>query len=284
MISIAIAGCDTAPAPAPVSAAKSPTVASLSPAATDLIVSMGAAEHLVAVSTYDADRAGTVGLPRAGDYQNTDWEQLRQLRPQIMIRQFSPDRAPPGLLERAGELHIKLLNPQIHTIEDIYLATRQIGEAINEPDLAAVLEAQIRKRLRAVADRTASRPRVRTLIVIDELAQNVIGPGAFIDEILTLAGGSNAAESLGQPYPSIDREQLRALDPAAIIQLLPNAPEQALAQAAQTWKSLESLPAVSRHRVDTFTDWYLLLPGAHVAEVAEKFADALHPLTDAGKE
>src|SRR5690242_14198194 len=51
-----------------------PTLASLSPAATDLLVGMGAGDHLIAVSNFDADRDETRGLPRVGDYRTQDWE------------------------------------------------------------------------------------------------------------------------------------------------------------------------------------------------------------------
>ena len=41
---------------------KLPAVASLSPAATDLLIGMGAGDHLVAVSNFDADRDDIRGL------------------------------------------------------------------------------------------------------------------------------------------------------------------------------------------------------------------------------
>jgi ABC-type Fe3+-hydroxamate transport system substrate-binding protein len=37
------------------------------------------------------------------------------------------------------------------------------------------------------------------------------------------------------------------------------------------------LPAVENNRVYILTDWYALQPGSHVGELAEKFADILHP-------
>src|SRR5581483_8886968 len=49
-------------------------IASLVPAATDLIVGMGAADHLVAVSNWDTDRPEIKQLPRVGDYQTIDWD------------------------------------------------------------------------------------------------------------------------------------------------------------------------------------------------------------------
>src|SRR5262245_48795440 len=83
-------GCDRSPAHAPTSAPARVTVASLVPAATDLILNMGSADQLVAVSNYDISRPGTEGLPRVGDYLNNDWEKLAEIRPHIMITQYDP--------------------------------------------------------------------------------------------------------------------------------------------------------------------------------------------------
>src|SRR5258705_13722080 len=72
--------------------AAEPKVASLVPAATDLIVSMGAGDHLVGISNYDdSSRAELKHLPKIGDYQTIDWERLRALKPQILIIFQSPD-------------------------------------------------------------------------------------------------------------------------------------------------------------------------------------------------
>src|SRR5215203_801101 len=63
------------------------TVASLSPAATEILIGMGAGERLVAVSNFEPPRELTDKLPRVGDYQTTDWERLANLRPGVMVTQ-----------------------------------------------------------------------------------------------------------------------------------------------------------------------------------------------------
>src|SRR5512133_3272282 len=55
-------------------------VASLVPAATEMLVGMGAGDRLVAVSNYESSPV-VKDLPRVGDYQSTDWETLARLRP-----------------------------------------------------------------------------------------------------------------------------------------------------------------------------------------------------------
>jgi iron complex transport system substrate-binding protein len=114
-------------------------------------------------------------------------------------------------------------------------------------------------------------------VVLDESGQSVAGPDTFLDDLITIAGGENVLAGNRNRYPRIDREMLVALAPDAIIQLQPGASPQQLEQAGHVWESLAELPAAEGHRVYTFTDWYVLLPGYEIGELAEKFAGALHP-------
>jgi len=92
------------------------TVASLSPAATDLLIGMNLSDRLVAVSNYDRDRDGTRGLPRVGDYQTTDWERLALLRPGVMVTQF------------AAAVPVSLLREKVASLQSNDIA---IGNAID---------------------------------------------------------------------------------------------------------------------------------------------------------
>src|SRR5687768_1440220 len=88
-------------------AAKHPTVASLSPAATDILVAVGAADHLVAVSNYDQGKFAVAGLPGAGDYLTVDWERLATLKPDVLIVQVREASAPAGFKQNAAALNIR---------------------------------------------------------------------------------------------------------------------------------------------------------------------------------
>ena len=271
-------GCDRAPSVAsPATAPARITVASLVPAATDLILGMNAADQLVAVSNYDEDRPGIRGLPRVGDYLNNDWEKLASIRPKVMITQYDPNRMPPGLQERARELGIGLVNIKIERIDDIFAALDILGKTLKQDAKSQAAAAALRARVDSVQKRVANLPRVRTLVVLDDSGQSVAGPDTFLDDLVTIAGGENVLAGNRNRFPRIDRELLLSLASDAIIQLQPGATPQRLEQAKQFWESVPNLPAVKNHRVYTFTDWYVLQPGYEVGELAEKFAEALHP-------
>jgi iron complex transport system substrate-binding protein len=253
------------------------TFASLVPAATDLLIGMGLGEHVVAVSNYDVDRPATRGLPRVGDYQTTDWERLGALRPDVMIVQIAPDRIPAGLVQRAEQQGIRLMNVEINRLEDVLRTVEELGQAAGRKDVASGAVGHLRDRLEAVAERVAGREPVRTLMVSDATGRHIVGPNTFLDDLLQVAGGTNAAAWLGKPYPTIEREMLLEMRPEAVIQLLPAAPEQVVETARRFWPTMPQVPAVAAGRVYMMTEWYALQPGWHVADLAEAFASHLHP-------
>ncbi|HEX4123291.1 MAG TPA: helical backbone metal receptor [Tepidisphaeraceae bacterium] len=268
-------GCGSRNA-SPAPANSPPRIASLVPAATDLLLAIGAGDRLVAVSNYDTTPA-TSTLPRVGDYQTTDWEKISTLHPTVILTEFGPGRTPPGFTERCVELGIRQLNLHFYRLEDTFTAIGQLGAAAGMPDRAAAAATKLHEQLDAIHRRVAGQPPVPALIVTGEGTLGIAGGGTYLNDLLTLAGGKNVAASLGQPWPTIDRERLAALAPRVIFQLLPGADSRQIATANQTWATFPDLPAVRDHRVVIITDWYAELPGYEVGDLAEKFAEALYP-------
>jgi len=250
----------------------------LSPAATDLLVGMGAAQHLVAVSNFDAERDPVTGLPRVGDYRTQDWEKLSALRPAKMIIQVDERRLPPGLRGRAQEIGIALVNIKIDDLNDVFEAIPQLGKAVGEEARADDALRRLRGQFDQVRRRVGNAPKTRALIVVDDGGRSVAGRATFLDDILIAAGGENVAAELQNPWPTVDREKIQQMSPQAVIHLLPGASPQVVAAARKFWADLPQLPAVRDGRVHILTDWYALLPGDHVGQLAEQFAQVLHPV------
>jgi ABC-type Fe3+-hydroxamate transport system substrate-binding protein len=245
------------------------TVASLVPAATDLLLGMGAGDQLVAVSNWDADRFEITQLPRVGDYRTIDWEKLASIRPNVMIVQFAPDKMPAGLSARAAELGIELVN------------LNQLGRAIGQPDKASESAGDLRTELDAVRAAVAGKPPVRTLISRSESPLAVVGGGNFMNDLLVIAGGRNVIESGENSFPNIDLERLVALNPDVVLHLLPGSSPQVVERARMFWASHPELSAVKSGRVHYLTEPYVLVPGLNMGKVARQFAELLHPAAPA---
>jgi ABC-type hemin transport system substrate-binding protein len=256
--------------------AKGRKVASLVPAATDMLIGMGAKDRLVAVSNFESS-PDLKDLPRVGDYQTTDWETLARLRPDAMVIQMAPDRVPPGLRQRADELKIELVNVRIDRLEHVFDTIQQLGAVAGERDKGRDAAVKLRQRFDKLKEESAAKPPVRVLIVRDENGQEVIGPDNYLDDLLKVVNATNAAAELGKPYPSVDREKLIALAPEAVIVLLPDAKPQTIGSIRRFWASMPNLPATKAGRISIITDAHAQLPGSHLADLARKIADELRP-------
>jgi ABC-type Fe3+-hydroxamate transport system substrate-binding protein len=243
-----------------------------------MILAMDAGQHLVAVSNWDAPRPLIERLPRVGDYRTIDWERISQLRPNLLIVQFAPDKMPAGLAQRTAERDITLVNIRNNTLDDVFATIHQLGDALNERAKADAAADGLRRQLDAVRSRVAGQPPVRTLITRSETSRLAcVGGGNYLDDVLSIAGGKNVLAGGQNAYPEIDRERLLALDPEAVIVLLPDAPPQVVKQAEAFWRSVPQVDAVRRGRVRILTDSYILLGGLSLGRVAEQFGQILHP-------
>jgi ABC-type Fe3+-hydroxamate transport system substrate-binding protein len=241
-----------------------------------MLLAMNAGDHLVAVSNYESSPQ-VKSLPRVGDYQTTDWETLARLRPDAMIIQIAPDHLPPGLKQRADELGIKLVNVSIHRLDDVFTAMLQLGDAAGEPQKARQAEQKLRHDLDELKTRCATQPPVSTLLVRDENGRDVIGPDNYLDDLLKIVNATNAAASLKVPYPSIDPEKLISLAPQSVVVLLPGASPDTLDVSNRFWASMKQIPAVKEGRVRTITEYYALLPGSRLADLARDIARCIRP-------
>jgi iron complex transport system substrate-binding protein len=270
-----LVGCDKH-RPVPATQPASPTIASLVPAATELIIGMGARDRLMAVSTFDSD-PDIAQLPKAGDYETIDWELLGSLHPSVLVTEISPDRQGPGFNAKAADRRIKPINVHIENLDDIPLAIDQLGAVLQEPQLALSAHQVFEARLDAVRRLAANEKPVRALIVTSAQADSVAGVGTYLDDLLKIAGGVNVVAPESGHWPMIDREKLLSLKPDVVLQLLPGTSPQERVAASRLWSRLSAIPAVASGRVYPIYDEYALVPGWHVTDLAEQFFRCLHP-------
>jgi ABC-type Fe3+-hydroxamate transport system substrate-binding protein len=262
--------------------AKEPRIVSLLPQATEIIVSIGCGDHLAAVSNFDADPR-VAHLPRVGDYQTIDWEKIAFAEPNWIITHYGSWYTPAGFIERADRMGARRLNIVTETLDGpdknltIFHAIEQLGRICNEPQKAAIAADRLRARIAAVRARSAGVKPVPGLIVIGADGTMVAGKDTFLNELFELAGGTNVAGALKVRYPIVDAEQIMAMHPQVIVQLLPNAIPQVIQEARHFWAAMPDVPAVKNGRIVPLTGWYVMLPGYHAGDIAEEFEKAIHP-------
>jgi iron complex transport system substrate-binding protein len=259
-----------------------PRVISTVPAATSIIMQLGAAKSLVGVTKYDKLMlpAELGDLPVIGDYLDLNYELLYQAHPTAVIVFMSSERVPPRLRELAQTEGFEIHNLKLDTIADLYTTTEALGRMAGCPDTASARIAATRGELAEIQAQYASRtPTPRVAYVIGRNPLMLVGRGVFLDELITLAGGHNVGAELGQGWPVTNRERLLQLQPDVLLIGTPGEPPaQAEDPRLAPWLR-DSTPAARNQRIYLHTDPNGQLLTLDIAQQARELARNIHAPT-----
>ncbi len=254
-------------------------VVSLAPSNTEILFALGVGDLLVGrddVSDYPPE---ALDIPSIGSlYPSVNAEAVVALDPDLVLAAgiTSPDD-----VQALADLGLTVYATRINaTFDEIYTDIFDVGALVGRAAEAEALVADMRARVDAVTAITSGitdRPVVFYEVDATEPSSPwTAGPGTFIDQLLTLAGGQNAAASAPDQYVQFSLEQLVAEDPDVIV--LGTAtyggqtPEMVLARAG--WGDIA---AVQSGAVYTFDDNLVSRPGPRVVDGLETLARLIHP-------
>lgn len=240
-------------------------IVSLAPSLTEMLFVLGAGARVVGVTSYCDFPAEAKQKTVVGDLLTPDIERIVSLRPDLVLISVEGNSQRSFIaLEQLG-VRIFVSNPR--DVAGVYKSLRDIGALIGEKDRASALvdslqraEAQLRE------GRSAGKPGVLMLLSLQPLM--AAGGNTFINEVITLAGGRNAAGALSGNYPTLNREILLRLNPDLI--LYPDdmgVDETQLDDGFPEWKQLGAMQRGAMYRIDADR---FLRPGPRVFEAAEE--------------
>ena len=180
-------------------------IVSLVPSATEALVAMALANHLVGRTDYDR-MPELNGLPSVGGGLQPNLEILISLDLDLVIR-FAGD-SDLATAERLTELGIPHFAVQPDGIEDVLTIIRDLGRITGASAAADVMLREIRDALDDVARRVAELPEPRVAYILGGDPPWVAGPGTYIDELMAIAGGKNVFDDIGPLYAPVSMEAL----------------------------------------------------------------------------
>ena len=218
------------------SVSRGPRVVSLAPSLTEIAYAIGCGHSLVADTTYDDYPAPARHLPHVADLVDVDLERLTALRPTIVVALHDQEREVAAIQSR---LRVPVMLLPNRMLADLYDDIAGVGRACGREAEAVRLARSLHAQIAAVVRTVPTGPRPRVFFLLD-MPGFTAGGQSFIDELITLAGGTNTAGSIRQPYPVVGAEALLAMDPQVLIvahdvHLDPRTME------AQPWRSLTAV-------------------------------------------
>ena len=220
-------------------------IVSLLPAATEIVAALGAVGRLVGVS-HECDFPPEVrSLPRVTRTRvdpalpsgaidramveakrtgvppvEVDVDLVAHLRPDVLIGQSVCEVCAVGAGELARLVTTLMPTPWVvtlhaHTLDEVFLDIRKIGEALELRDEAEELDAGLRYRLRRVQT-GAARPGKPRVLVLEWLDPPYVA-GHWVPELVALAGGEDVGGATGEPSRPRPWDELEGLAPDIVV-------------------------------------------------------------------
>jgi iron complex transport system substrate-binding protein len=252
-------------------------VVSLAPSNTEILFALGAGDKVVGrdeVSDYPAE---ALALPTVGGWSGFSAEAIVALKPDLVLAAEINTPELVAELESLGLTVYYLSNPK--TLEELYVNIEIVATLTGRD--ATKLTDSLKARVAAVDEKIAPLSYAPSVFyevdATDPSKPYSIGPGTFINLLITRAGGMNAVELAGitDPYPQISLEQLVIAPPDIII--LGDSMWGTTAESVAARPGWDTLKAVVDGKVFAFDDNLVSRPGPRLIDGLEALARLLHP-------
>ncbi len=248
-------------------------VVTLAPSLTEMVFALGAGHRVVGVSRYSNYPSAAQELPKVGSYVQPDLEKIVALKPDLCLA--VKDGNPRDAVEKLERLGIPVYAVNPRSLDEVMETLSALGDVLGAWAEARSVVDGMRRRIRAVEARVAGvrhRPRVFFQIGVSPIVS--VGSETFAHELITRAGGLNAAEG-PEPYPRFSLEQVMGLRPDVIV-VSSMEREQVFEQVRRDWLRWPGIPAVASGRIHMVPSDLFDRPGPRLVEGLEMLAAILH--------
>jgi iron complex transport system substrate-binding protein len=244
-------------------------IVSLAPANTEMAFALGLGEKVVGVTTYDDYPAEVTSIAKVGDFASPNVEAIAAAKPDLVLATAGVQAEMVAKLEALGAT-VVVIDPQ--NLAGVYADIERLGQVTGTAEKGDALVEGMKADVAAVRDAVSGREPVTAFVEIGQNPLYTVGAGTLIDELLTLAGGTNVVKEPG--YVAYSPEQLIAADPAVYMATKGSMSDPT---ALKTRAGFESLTAVKNDRIVILDDNLVSRPGPRVVEGLKLIAEGLHP-------
>jgi iron complex transport system substrate-binding protein len=257
-------------------------IVSTSPGITETLFALGLGDRVVGVSSYCRYPAAVAALPKVGTFLKPDAETIARLQPDLVFVHKGPN----NVLAQLGALRIKTAVVDRGSLPSVFATIRAISAAANVAERGQRLVSELNTGLDHVRAAVAGRTRRKILIIVGRRTGTLtdiiaVGPGSYLHDIATIAGGSNVLASTPLEYPRISMETVISLVPDVIVDVGEMGESAAdLDRRRQVteglWRGQTLVKAVRDGGVHAVHDEAFVVPGPRIVEVAKTMARWLH--------
>jgi iron complex transport system substrate-binding protein len=249
-------------------------IVSLTPATTEILFAIGAGSRVFGRDSFSdyPTEAGTVA-DIGGSMGKYNTEAIVSLQPDLVV---AGGINPPELvasLENLGLTVYFLANPT--TLDELYTSISIIGSLTGNESGAADVVTSMDAKAKEVDARLAGITERPVVYYELDATPFTAGPGTFVDQLITRAGGTNFGAKMDSAWAQISLEQLLLSDPAFII--LGDSAYGETAATVSARPGWNALTAVKNQKIFPFDDNLVSRPGPRHVDGLEALARLIHP-------
>lgn len=251
-------------------------IVSLSPSNTEVVFALGLEDRLVGVTEYCNYPPEAMEKEIVGGFSTPNIERIMELQPDLIIASTIHVEEVP----RMEELGMTVLVIESSTLIDLYTSISLVAEVTGVTSNGEALIASIQQRIQAVEDVVGQIPNEDQVRVYYEVYSDPLmtaGKQAFINEIISLAGGINIFNDIDESYPQISAEVVADRQPEVILYPDYHGTAETVIEAMVTRPGWENVPAVKSGNVVAVADDSFARPGPRVVEAVEEAAKIFYP-------
>lgn len=248
-------------------------IVSLAPNITEILFALGLDSAVAGVTDYCDYPPAARNKPRIGGMLNPNLERVLDLRPDLVLMSGSGNmKSDYDKLTSAG---VAVFVTYPRTVDSVLVSISTIGALTGRKNAADSIVKELVSQKEELFRNARQAPRKSVLMLISLSPLVAIGPGTFLNELITLANADNIARDAGMAYPVLSREDILRRQPDVIIATndIVRSTDDIL-RAYPEWKSLK---AVQRKQVALVDASLVSRPGPRVIEGLKVILQALHP-------
>ncbi len=244
----------------------------LAPSITETVYALGRGDDIVGITDYTKFPPEAKQKQSVGGVIDPSLEKVVSLQPDLVLAIADlNNRDVTQAIERLG-LPVFVLDP--HGLHDIYRSIKDIGEASDAQREATALVTKLQAREEAVRQRVSgkSKPEVFFLLWPDPIT--TAGRGAFITELIEVAGGKSMTVDLPNEWPRISFESVLSRQPEYLLLIRGSDVTLDVLRREGNWVRLKAV----KNGMVIYADERILFPSPSIFDALEDLANQFHPV------
>jgi vitamin B12 transport system substrate-binding protein len=221
-------------------------IVALSPHSVELLYALGIGNRILATTDYADYPQAAKKIERVGGYHGVLAERILELNPDLIVAWEGGNKS--GDLDKLESLGLPVYRTETKKLRDIAIEITMLGALTGTQKKAKLLVDKFYQDLDSLAEENKNKTKVSFFYQLWSSPIRTISVGSWINEMLTICGGSNIVSSTDVDYPQISLETVLLYKPQAII--IPSAHGHDNGElSGLKWTDWPEIPAVKNQHI-----------------------------------